>query len=40
MLYIEPEMIIVEFDEEVATDITISSNPAGEGSGDEMEVSI
>lgn len=38
MLYVEPEMEIVEFDKTVLTDgITVSPGSAGEGGGDTMD---
>ena len=40
MFYVEPEMVIIEFDEKVATDIPIASGPAGEGNDDTMGVEI
>ena len=36
MLYVEPDMEIVDFAENILTDITISSDPAGEGNDDDM----
>lgn len=41
MLYMEPEMEVFEFDENVRTDgITVSQGSAGEGNDDVMSIEI